>query len=139
MPEGTESSALDKIMEDINRACLEENVSLTGGHTEVTSVVSQPVIIVTVLGKTKCKRFLKSSSAKPGDTLIMTKWAGMEGTAILAKDYGDVLEPLLGKEEIKEASSLFNQISVTRDGMIALENMASACHDATEGGILGAV
>jgi hydrogenase expression/formation protein HypE len=132
-------SELDTIMNDIHDACMEEGVQVAGGHTEVTPGLKQPIISVTALGKTRNRRILSSAGAKVGDDIIVTKWAGMEGTSILVRDFRETFEGLLDESSIRQAEDLFKMISVTKEGKIAADNHAHACHDATEGGVLGAI
>ena len=69
----------------------------------------------------------------------MTKTAGLEGTAIIAKDRAASLEKVLGKETVSRAQAMIGQISVLEEGIIGGLCGASSMHDATEGGIFGAV
>ncbi len=69
----------------------------------------------------------------------MTKCAAIEGTSIIANDYSDKLINFVLPEMIDEAKSLSSMISVVKEGIIAADFGATAMHDATEGGILGAV
>ncbi|HHX10316.1 MAG TPA: AIR synthase [Firmicutes bacterium] len=139
LPEVTLLSDLERIINDINEACQEEQVQVAGGHTEVTPGLKQPIISVTALGKTRNKKVLSSSNAQVGDDIVVTKWAGMEGTSILVRDFPGVFADVLDEASIEQAKELFSMISVTLDGKIAAEAGAHACHDATEGGVLGAM
>ncbi len=139
LPEGTTEEDLQAMMDDINAACVEENVAVAGGHTEVTPGLARPILSVTALGKSRGRRVLRASGCQAGDDIIVTKWAGMEGTSILAHDFRSELLTFLSPEEVKEAEGLMEKISVVRDGAIARDNGAHACHDATEGGVLGAI
>jgi len=139
LPEGTTEEELQAMMEDIHAACLEENVAVAGGHTEVTPGLERPILSVTALGKTCGRRVLRSSGCRVGDDIVVTKWAGMEGTSILAHDFRDELLAFLSPESVAEAEKLMQNISVVRDGAIARDSGAHACHDATEGGVLGAI
>ena len=69
----------------------------------------------------------------------MTKTAGLEGTGIIAGDRREQLSGVLSEEELAEAISLLDQVSVVREGVLAGEIGTSGMHDVTEGGILGAV
>ena len=57
-----------------------------GGHTEVTRAVTQPVISVTGVGKVREDRLVSTAGAKPGQDILVTKWIGIEGTSIIAKE-----------------------------------------------------
>lgn len=139
LPETALLSDLEQIINDINDACVEEGVQVAGGHTEVTPGLRQPIISVTALGKTRNRKVLSSSNAQVGDDIVVTKWAGMEGTSILVRDFPEVFEGVLDEVALEQAKDLFSMISVTLDGKIAAEAGANACHDATEGGVLGAI
>jgi hydrogenase expression/formation protein HypE len=139
LPETALLSDLEQIINDINDACVEEGVQVAGGHTEVTPGLRQPIISVTALGKTRNRRVLSSSNAQVGDDIVVTKWAGMEGTSILVRDFPEVFEGVLDEVALEQAKDLFSMISVTLDGKIAAEAGANACHDATEAGVLGAI
>ncbi len=145
LPEEAQLEELQKLVDEIHEACLEENVTVAGGHTEVTPGLDHPILTVAAIGKTKGRRILRSSGARPGDDIVVTKWAGLEGTAVLLMDFPDKLAGLLpGRRQdqkalVAEGEKLFNMVGVTKDGMIAAANGATACHDVTEGGVLGAI
>ncbi len=139
LPEGTSEEELRQLMDDIHAACLEENVAVAGGHTEVTPGLQRPILSVTALGKTREKKIVRPGGCRAGDDIVVTKWAGMEGTSILAHDFREELSAFLSPESIREAEGLLSRISVVKDGAIARDEGAHACHDATEGGVLGAI
>lgn len=139
-PENAVIEDIETIMKQIADTALLLNVDVIGGHTEVTDAVSRFVITVTAVGKSAHKKIIKTSGAKPGDDIIVTKFAGLEGTAILAFDHEKELAAELGSEVVANAKKLINQISVVREGMIASKHDGvNAMHDITEGGVLGAV
>jgi len=139
-PENALIKDIETIMKQITDTALSLNVDVLGGHTEVTDAVSRFVITVTALGKTANKKVIKTSGAKPGDDIVITKFAGMEGTAILAFDHEKELAAEFGNEVVNNAKKLINQISVVKEGMIASwHDGVNAMHDITEGGVLGAV
>lgn len=137
-PVGTSEAALAMLMEGAHQAALDLNVEIVGGHTEIVPVVTQPIFAATALGRVRPDRLITSAGAKPGYQLVLTKGAGLEGTAILALDYADRLRSL-SPEELRRAQALAWEISVVRDGLIAAKNGATAMHDVTEGGLLGAL
>lgn len=126
---------IGKIILDLYSEAEKVNVAILGGHTEITDAVNKPVLSCTVVGKTK--KLISSGGAKVGDSVIMTKYAAMEGTAIFACDKAEKLKKL-DKEIIERAKSLSCSLSVIKEGQIGSELNAHAMHDVTEGGILGA-
>ena len=136
-PTATEED-IKRVMEEAGEAAAKLGVEIMGGHTEITSAVNRLVISTTALGKAIKGKIVKSSGAKIGDDVIMTKWAGMEGTSIIAADKEKELGGRLSPEEIETAKSFIEHISVVEEGVAAGEFGASSMHDVTEGGILGA-
>lgn len=139
LPEGTTASDVEMIMQQAGRAAEDCNVEIIGGHTEITTAVTQPVIVSTAIGRGKKWQSASAGNIQVGDYILMTKSAGLEGTGIIASDLREELETFLTEEEIQQASDLLDQVSVVRDGVVAGEIGTHGMHDVTEGGILGAV
>jgi hydrogenase maturation factor len=68
----------------------------------------------------------------------MTKWAAIEGTAIIANEHKGLAAEILERDELKAARKLIYSVSVLPEARIAADMFVSAMHDVTEGGILGA-
>lgn len=139
LPPEFSPAELSSLMEDVSRAANFLNIEVLGGHTEVTPYLSQPVLIATSVGKVPRGGLLHSAGAQAGDLLYASKSLGLEGTAILAKEFAQELIPILGKEMVERAESFLLEISVAREGLLARLNGAHALHDVTEGGIIGGV
>jgi len=139
LPEHSTEDDLQAIINGAYKAADELGIEILGGHTEITEAVNKPVVSGTVVAKTKNRRFVSSSGAKLGQDVIMTKWAAIEGTSIIANDYYEKLISSVSPEVLSEAKLLSSKISVVSEGVIAADFGATAMHDATEGGILGAV
>lgn len=137
-PPSTEKEDIKRIMEEAGEAASKLGVEIIGGHTEITSAVNRIIISTTAIGKILKDKIIKSSGAEVGDDVIMTKWAGLEGTSIIAADKEEELSGSLTPEEIESAKAFLDSISVVEEGVIAGEFGASSMHDATEGGVLGA-
>lgn len=138
LPLGVEPLQIRSIMKEIAAAANGLGVEVIGGHTEITEVVNRPLISVTAVGRAKRNQYVTSSGASPGDKIIMTKGAAMEGTAILATDFFDYLmEEGLAEDLLKKARGFIKEISVVKEGQIAAAFGVTAMHDATEGGIYG--
>lgn len=129
---------IGRIMKEAGEAAAALGVEIIGGHTEVTSAVNRIIISTTALGKVEKDKLVKTSGAKAGDDLVMTKWAGLEGTAIISADRESELIEKLTKEELLTAKSFIEHISVVKEGVLAGAAGANSMHDVTEGGIFGA-
>ncbi|NTV90549.1 MAG: AIR synthase, partial [Clostridiales bacterium] len=138
-PPGTTVEELAVITDQLNETAASLNVDIIGGHTEVTDSVTRFVLVSTAIGKVVKSRMIRTNGAQAGDSIILTKFAGLEGTAIIASEKELELSSRLSAETINEAKGFFDMLSVVREGIIAAEFGASAMHDVTEGGLLGAL
>ncbi len=138
-PPETELSEIKQIVDDAHRTADKLNVEIIGGHTEFTDAVNKVVLSATVIGKAKDGKYFSASGASEGDAIILTKYAGMEGTSIIASDFRELVEDVLSPQEIEGAVALGNEISVLKEGLMARNLPVTAMHDVTEGGVLGAL
>ena len=138
-PETSVEDDVARVMDDVHRAALELGIEVLGGHTEVAPGLSAPVVAMTAVGRARRDRLVTSGGARPGDALVLTKAAALEGTAILAADLGHVLKDRLDASTIERARALTTRLSVVPEGILAVELGAHALHDPTEGGVLGAL
>ncbi len=139
VPEGTTEEQIEEIMKQASEEAEKLNVEIIGGHTEITNAVNKTVIVSTAIGKSPKKKVLNKTRVKPGDAIILTKYAGLEGTGIIATDFSEKLEKCLSDDELKRAKEMLNHLSVVKEGIIAGKAGALEMHDVTEGGVLGAV
>jgi len=138
LPPDADINILKGLMENIHAAASKIGIEVLGGHSEITSSVVKPIICSTAIGIAEKEKYVTSSGAKPGDDVIITKALGLEGSSILASDFEYFLKDKIPASFIHTAKNFINQISVIDEGLIAAGIGASAMHDITEGGILGA-
>jgi hydrogenase maturation factor len=136
LPPSETEETVAMIAKDLQNAAVRAGVDIIGGHTEVTDAVTRVTTCTTVIARTPKAKML--SGAKPGDEIVMTKWAGLEGTMLIAADRADRLLDLPA-ETIERARALSQHLSVVPESRIAMRHGAHAMHDVTEGGVLGAV
>lgn len=139
LPEQTQEADLKKMMGQIEQVCAEVNVQIMGGHTEVTRVVNQPLISVCGVGKAKVGKLISTAGARPGDDILTTKWIGLEGTSIIAKEKEEELLQRYPLDLIRTAQGFNQYLSVLPEAAVAVRSGVSAMHDVTEGGIFGAL
>lgn len=138
-PPGTTKEDLDYVMADANKAAASINVEIIGGHTEITNSVNRMIISATAMGKQLKDKLILTRGAEVGDAVFMTKHAGLEGASIIAKDLERQLKDKIDHEIIKIAQDFVKDISVVKEGILAGSIGVNSMHDATEGGILGAL
>ena len=145
LPVSMEESVLKKLMERIQKRCKELSVTVAAGHTAVSKSVLEPVVSVTALGKiTSLSDGEKSvnreqQSSVAGAKIIMTKWCGLCGTALLAEHYKEALCTRYTRSFIEKAEPFFEKISVLKEAELAKEADVLFMHAAAEGGIFGAL
>lgn len=137
LPPSVTEEEISDLMDELIEAASNANVDVIGGHTEITNAVTRIVTCTTVIAREGKNGAISPRGMKEGDFLIMTKHAGLEGANILA-DCLENAEDILTPEEIAEAHSFAAKTNVVREGLYAADHGASAMHDATEGGVLGA-
>lgn len=140
-PESTEDD-LDKIMTELAETATALNVSIIGGHTEVTDAVTRIVINTTAVGISDKNKVICSAGAAAGDKIILTKTVAPEGTAIIAFEKEEELTKEFGGDFVKKAQAMMSQISVIEEGVTAGDlgtDIVHSMHDITEGGLYGAL
>ncbi|MDK2868628.1 MAG: hypothetical protein PWP51_1413 [Clostridiales bacterium] len=137
-PEETTDEVISGIIRDAQITANTHNVAIIGGHTERTSAVNRIVVSITAIGKNTPDGIVKTGGAQAGDFIYMTKWAGLEGTGIIAVEKREELQTFMKSSELEQAKQLLTSTSVIREGTIGKRCGATAMHDVTEGGVLGA-
>jgi len=138
-PSGTTERDICAISDQLNETASQLNVEIIGGHTEITDSVTRFVLVSTAVGKICKNRIICTNGAMPGDKIIVTKYVGQEGTAIIAAEKEQELSRHFGPGLINDAKNYFNHLSVIKEGLIAAGYEVTSMHDVTEGGLLGAV
>lgn len=139
LPVGTTEEEIEEMMRQAGEVSARLGVEIIGGHTEITPAVNTPVIVSTAIGRAPKSGSQQADQIVPGDYIMITKAAGLEGSGIIACDYEEELKEILTDAEIQEAKSLLDQVSVVEEGVAAGAIGTHGMHDVTEGGVLGAV
>ena len=140
LPEGKTSEALVKdIFSQILSACEQFNITLCGGHTEITHGLDRPIVVGQMLGQVEKGKLIASSGAQVGDDILLTKGIAIEATALIAREREDtLLSRNYSPQYIARAKQYLKDpgISVLKEAMIASRvGGVHAMHDPTEGGL----
>jgi hydrogenase maturation factor len=139
-PSGIHAAEIGELMADIDATARRLNVEVLGGHTEVAPGITTPLVVMSGVGKAPRDRVLTAGGGRPGDALVLTKAAALEGTCVLAADLGPRLRGLGVVESVlDEARAYGDELSVVSEARLAVQLGATAMHDPTEGGVLGAI
>lgn len=148
LPLYTEEPVLKSLMQQAEDVCRQLSMEIAGGQTRVSEQVRFPVVTVTGIGRkaeTVEDRGKKSSSEKkevgfaPIQDIVITKWIGLQGTAILAKRNAEMLKKRYPAYLVEEAQGFDRYLSVLPEAEIAAAFGATQMHDASEGGIFAAL
>lgn len=137
--ESTSRTSVETIFSQIAEACRSINVSLVGGHTEVTRGLTRPIVIGQMLGEVEKDKLVTTSGAKQGDEILLTKGIAIEGVALLAREKEKyLLERGYTEEFIEKCKDFIYQpgISVLDEALMASSTgKVTSMHDPTEGGL----
>jgi hydrogenase expression/formation protein HypE len=141
VPTGSTDALVRRIFQDIDRSARALGIAVTGGHTEVSTAVRQPIVAGDMQGIVDRGRLITSAGAQAGDVVVLTQAAGIEGTSIIARSFAAAARKLLGPGGQRTAARFHHQpgISVVREALLAAGAGATAMHDPTEGGVAAAL
>ena len=140
-PCGVTPSEIHKVFKELQAYCRSWQITLCGGHTEITDAVTRPVVTGMMAGTVARHKLIEKRNMAPGDQVLLTKGVSVEGTAIIAREFGDRLAELgLADSEIERCRQFLSHISIIPEARIAAQSSAtSAMHDVTEGGLATAL
>lgn len=128
----------EKLFKELVSACEALNISLCGGHTEITCGLDRPIIIGNMLGEVEKDKLVDVGNIEVGDSIVLTKGIAIEAASIIAREKGKELANIFGRKFVNRIKKFIYApgISVVKDAMIA-SSVANvhAMHDPTEGGL----
>jgi hydrogenase expression/formation protein HypE len=128
-----------------SRTCADLGLAVVAGHTARYDGCNWPMV-----GGATCaavgpeEAFITPTMAEPGDVVVVTKGAAIEATALFAATFPDRVAAELGAEVQAAADALFEKMTVVPEARVAAayglrDRGVTAMHDATEGGVVGAL
>lgn len=140
LPEGADRKTVEDICVQMNKAAKDLGMAIVGGHCEVTPTLTNPIVVGCAIGVAEKGNYVTAAGAKQGDKLLLTKSAGIEGTAIIASDREKQLKKAISQQTLDRAKKYFYSISVVKEAIIAFRTGGvNAMHDPTEGGLTGGI
>ena len=127
------------VWETFDREATELGVSVVTGHTARYSGCQFPMVGgATVMAVGDPDDIVRPDGARPGDRVLLTKGPGVETAGLLSTLFGDHVD--LDGETLAAARDRLGDTSPVRDALIAAAaGPVTAMHDATEGGVHGAL
>ena len=139
LPETVEEPQVRALMAQAQEKCTELHMEIIGGQTRVTAAAAGPLAVVTGYGAAARGESHGPGAAAPGQDIVLSKWIGLQGTALLARRFREKLLARYPAWLVEEAAGFGRYLSVLPEARVAREHGVCAMHDASEGGILGAL
>ncbi len=135
LPDYVKEKHIRQIMDDIANYCKEKGIIINGGHTEVSSYVSEPVVTVTAYGRALVDLSYKNVTA--GMDIVMSKAIGLEATVLLAEK--EELKERFSPSYIDKGKRYIDYLGIDSEAAVAIKHGVAAMHDVSESGIFGAL
>lgn len=139
LPLASEEALVKDIMSEAAEKCKELGMEIDGGDTNVASAVTLPVMTVVAMGVVAPDERHDITMARAGQDIVMSKWVGLEGTAILAGNYEEKLLERYPAYLVEEAQEFERYLSVLPEAEVAMREGVFAMHDMSQGGVFGAL
>lgn len=144
LPENMQERQLKQMMGEICGLAQETGADILGGHTEVKAELAEPVLTLTGFGYVREDTDVGGRYFKPGQDIVMTKWAGASGAACLVKAErgrreGSPLFSRFPNDFLDRTAQYFQCISSVADAGEALGAGAEAIYNVGETGLFGAL
>jgi hydrogenase maturation factor len=139
LPEDTDNTYIRTLMSEADEACGKFLMQIAGGQTKILSEIKEPLAVINAYGIQTTDRPHVIQKAKHGQDIVLSKWAGLEGTASIAALKAEEINKHYPAYLVKEAETFDKYLSVSPEAEIAIKNGVTIMHDASEGGILAAL
>lgn len=139
LPDKILESVVQGLSGEMERACKAMNLQIAGGNTEISRAVNKPVLNITVIGKKDVAMHQNFYEYEAGQDILLTKWVGLAGTAIISKKEQQKLQERLPSYIVENGIFMDQEISVLKESRIAMEVGVQGMHDVSRGGIFSAL
>ena len=134
LPENAREIRIKEIMAGAERIAEALEIQIIGGHTTVSPYVTKTIVSAVGYGQILGSA-LTTKGIKPGMDIVVSKWIGLEGTALLAKHAESELKKRYPAYMIDEAICFEQCLSILPEAAVAVSSGTRHMHDASEGGI----
>ncbi len=144
-PPSLPSAEREEFVRRVGEECGELGVSIVGGNTGSYPGAAFTVVGTgSMLGTAREGEYVTPAMARAGDVVLMTKHAAIEATGSLANTFPGLVEKELGGRVASLARRTIRACTTVEDARAARRaglgmGAVTSMHDATEGGVLGAL
>lgn len=138
-PETAEEEEIRFAEKLLNAKASELGGMIIGGQTEVSDAVKEKTVSLTVIGEKIGESEFSKKSISSGDSIVATKYIGLEGGAVLFEKVKERLLEEFGSSFIERLSLYKDWLSVCEEGEIGVSFGVKAMKDVSEKGIFNAL
>jgi len=142
LPKNINENKIEEIFKEVKKTCKKFDISVIGGHTEITPNIERIILSGTMVGIRKKEKGIFPKEVFKNDLLFQVKEVPIEGISIITKEKSEIVKNFVGEKNLKIFSN-FNKrpgISVIKEANLISEFEGTlAMHDPTEGGIINGI
>lgn len=147
LPLHAEEEMLQSIMSGAETACAGLGMEIARAQGMVTAAVREPFVTVTAYGLAVDETqdvlcgtaYHTVKAARPGQDIVVSKWIGLEGTAILAKRCDESLRKRYPAWLPEAAAGFDRYLSTIPEAAVAVQSNGCVLQNVSEGGIMAAL
>ncbi len=142
LPSESEEQTLKEMMAEAEQTCSELHIRIAQAQARVTAAVREPLMTVTAYGVAAhgvAAAYHMVKAARPGQDIVVSKWIGLEGTAILARCFEESLRERYPAWLSETAAGFDRYLSTIPEAAVATQSGVCVLHNVSEGGILAAL
>ena len=146
LPGQAEEEQLKNMMKEAEEACGKLGMQITQAEAQATEAVRDAFVTATALGlpaahdpHLSCDTFHTVKEAEPGQDIVLSKWIGLEGTAVLARRHEDAILQRYPAWLAAEAAGFEKYLSTVPEAALAIKSGACVIYNLSEGGIFAAL
>lgn len=119
----------------------ETGIPILSCNVQVSQAAAEPIVTCVVNAglenKSDTKLVFLKKRALADEDIVMTKWLGLEGTAVIAQGSFEKLCGRYPEDLVGEAADFYRYLSVVPEAATAVKSGASYLHVVREGGVFG--
>ena len=142
LPADAQEQALKDILAEAEQFAGLHDIQIAQVQGRVTQAVTEALVTVVLYGtgtSAESKSYHTVKAMEPGQDIVLSKWIGLEGTALLAGRERETLLERYPAWFIEEAAGFDRYLSIEPEAAVALKSGVCAMYHLAEGGILAAL
>ncbi|MDE6620502.1 MAG: hydrogenase maturation factor [Lachnospiraceae bacterium] len=141
IPEKMREIKVRSMIEAVSVQAEDTGIPILTCNVEVLPAVVEPVVTCVVNAgmenKSDSNPAVLKKRALTGEDIVMTKWLGLEGTAVIAQGSLEKLCRRYPADIVEEAADFYRYLSIVPEAATAVKSGASYLHVLREGGVFG--